>query len=117
MRSADDQVHGKWSTQREPNLIRFAPLTPRRHDDEEIHIAVHFGSAVSERAEQDDLVGVKSPGNRASVTPDHAHGNVGRAVIPDRRKRKLASRCFGHDAILARKFSSTRDISIDQSNF
>ena len=102
MRGADDQVHGKGSAQCQPNLVCFAPLAPRRHDDEEIHVAIDLGFAIREGAEQDDLVGMKLPGDGAGVTPDYAHRNVRRPVMPNGGKRKFILRSFGHDIILTK---------------
>ena len=100
MWSSDDKVHCKGGAQCQLNLIRFAPLASRWHDDEEIDVAIDLGIAIREGAEQDDLVGPKLSSNGVGVTPDHAHGNIGGPVIPQRRERKLVSRGFGHNTIL-----------------
>jgi len=56
-------------------------LVPRLHYHQDVHIAVFVRRAVGMRAEQDDLLGLKSLGNLARETADHAHRDVS-ATVP-----------------------------------
>jgi hypothetical protein len=73
----------------------------RRHDDEEIDVAVGVRGAVGERAEQDDLVGMELLGDRTGVTPDHAQGNVRGSIMALRGKGKLVGGGLDHGFILS----------------
>jgi hypothetical protein len=64
-------------------------LVGSRHDDEKIDVAVGVRSAVGERTEQDDLVGMELLGDRTGVPPNDAQGNVRGGIMPLRRKGKL----------------------------
>src|SRR5262249_33743357 len=75
-------------------------LVARRHDDEEVHVAVLTGRPVGIGPEQDDLVGVELLGDGARVPADHAHRNIGAAIVAlcGERKRRMSGGC--HAAIL-----------------
>jgi hypothetical protein len=52
------------------NLYRLIELVVRRHDDQDIHIAIRMRLAISVGTKQDDLLGLKPLGNLAGEVAD-----------------------------------------------
>jgi hypothetical protein len=77
----DEEIHRELSGYQASNLHRLIQLIPRRHNDQDVDVAVRVGRAISVRAKQDDLLRLKPLGNLASKTTDHAHGDI-RPSIP-----------------------------------
>jgi len=51
----------------------LADLIARRHDDEQIHVAVLVWFAISVRTKQDDLVRLKALRDLSGQSPDRRH--------------------------------------------
>ncbi len=65
-RSSDDQVQGERPRrQRHPDPYGLVDHVSGGHDHQEVDVAVRVGRAVGVRAEEDDLLRVKSLGNVA----------------------------------------------------
>ena len=55
-RLENDQIHRELCGHLAADLERLIELVARRHDDQDIHVAVGVRRAVGERAEEDDPV-------------------------------------------------------------
>ena len=64
------------------NLERLIQLIPRRHDDQDVHVAVGVRLPVGMGAEQDDFMRMKSFGDLMRKTPNQPHRNLGATVPP-----------------------------------
>ena len=53
------------------NLRRLVELIAAAHNDQDVHVAVGMRRAVGMRAKQDDLVGLKLPGDLPRESADH----------------------------------------------
>jgi hypothetical protein len=102
-RAANQEVHRKRHLNFPPNLRRLVMLIPRRHDHQDIHIAVGVRCAVCMRAEQDDHFRLEPLGDLASKPANLGHGNTHSATAPRRRRGNHGcSAFFTHAIILPR---------------
>ena len=63
------------------NPERCIDLVPARHNDQDIHVAVFVGRAVSVGAEEDDLVRLEALGDIAGEFPNDAQRHIWARVI------------------------------------
>ena len=76
----DDDVQWEGRVDREADLHRLVELISRRHDNQDVHVAVRVRGAVRVRAEQDDLVWPEPLRYVAGELADQVHGNIGTVV-------------------------------------
>jgi hypothetical protein len=81
VRCSDDDVQRKRRIAFELDFYCLIELISRRHDHEDVDVTVGVRSAISMRAEQDDLVGLKAFGDLTGKSTNQAHGNV-RSAVP-----------------------------------
>jgi hypothetical protein len=79
---SNEQVHREWGGNFPAYFDCLTVPVPRRHDHENIHVAVLVGCAVGVRAEQYDLVGLESLRHRAREAPDDPHRHIGAPINP-----------------------------------
>lgn len=103
LRRADEEVHREGSGKFPADLHGLIVLISRRHDDEQIHVAVLVRLAVGVRAEQDDLVRMEAFRDLTRVATDDRHRDVGRAVATDNLGLRFAG-FLAHALILPRSF-------------
>jgi hypothetical protein len=102
-RRSHDQVHWErcWNLPADLNCLRM--LVGGRHYDKDVHVAVCVRRTIGMGAKQDDLLGLKKFGHLARETTDHAHWNIGAAIVTRRRSGAggLAA-FFAHGCIVQR---------------
>ena len=98
-RCADKQIQRKRRRDLPAYPHGLAVLVPRRHDDQDVHIAVGVRRAVGVGAEQNDLVGVEALDDLAREAADQAHGDVG-PTIPARGRSRRRGAAFGGHALI-----------------
>jgi hypothetical protein len=81
VRRAHDQLQWKRRLDCVVNPERCIDLIPARHNDQDIHVAVFVGHAVSVGAEEDDLVGLEALGDIAGEPPNDAQGHIWARVM------------------------------------
>lgn len=85
LRGANNQVHGKWRVDSPPDTSGLVMLVARRHDDQNIDVAVRVRRALGMRAEKNDPVRLESLGDLPSEPADHAHRHIGAPIHRSRR--------------------------------
>ena len=80
-RCTHENVEWKWRVAGPFDFNRLIKLVTRRHDDEDIDVAVLVRGAVGVRAEQDDLLRIEALGHLARELADLAHRDI-RTAIP-----------------------------------
>ena len=67
------------------NLECLDKLVARRHNDEDVYIAIRVWCPIGVRAEEDDLVGMELLRDPACKTLDHSQRNVRTPVVARQR--------------------------------
>ncbi len=67
------------------NLECLVKLVARRHNDEDVYIAIRVWCPIGVRAEEDDLVGMELLRDPACKTLDHSQRNVRTPVVARQR--------------------------------
>src|SRR5262245_9553277 len=99
LRCSHKQFQGKAVVHGQANPYGLVDFVPRRHDDQDIHVAIGVRFTVGIGSEKDDFVGLKSFSDTARELADHSHGNI-RPAIPAcwRLGRFIPS--VSHEAVL-----------------
>lgn len=90
---ANDEVEGKLRVNDPVDPYRLIDLIPRRHNDENVHVAVVVRRTISVRPEQDDLFRLETLGHLPRVAPDDPQRNV-RPAVPARQWRSWPTTHF-----------------------